>query len=158
VHDPDGGDWGFFRRPVLFGPAVGFLAFLASEAISSPASGSADGLIWMPLFLIVATIFAAIPYLLGAYLLREACRALPIWLVRFMAFRLVLGGLIGGMIAWPFTYALNGMIPSATADPRFNFTSMLVGGVVAGGYCAAFFSASRSGAPSDNSLERARGE
>jgi hypothetical protein len=157
VHHPASDDWGFFRRPALFGPAIGFLAFLASEATRSPASGSADGLIWIPLFLIVATIFAAIPYLLGACLLVAVCRVLPSRLVRVTAFRLFLGGLIGGLIAWPITHALNG-IPSTTADPRFNSVSMLVGCVVAGGYCAAFFSASHSGAASNKSPERTREE
>jgi hypothetical protein len=149
MHDFDfDSDWGFFRRPVLFGPAVGFLAFLGSEAMRSPAPFSAEGWIWLPLFLFIATIFAAIPYLFGAFLLLTACRILPKVLVRFAAFRLILGGVIGGLIAWPFAHVLN-WIPSATADPRFNFESMLVGCVVAGGFCAAFYSESPAGAPSN---------
>ena len=127
--------------------------FVGSEAIRSPASGSADGLIWLPLFLVVATIFAAIPYLIGAFLLLAAFRVLPKELGRFTVFRLALGGVIGALIAWPFTCALN-WIPSATADPRFNFGSMLVGGAVAGAFCAAFFSDAKAGAPSNKSLER----
>ena len=141
MHEPDSG-WGFLRRPVLLGPAVGFLAFLGSEGVRSPDSGSAEGLIWLPLMLAVATVFAAIPYLVGALLLLAACRVLPHSAVRFAAFRLLLGGLIGGVMAWPFAHVFN-WIPSATSDPRFDFESMLVGCVVAGGYCAAFYSESQ---------------
>jgi hypothetical protein len=155
VHEPDSGDWGFFRRPVLLGPAVGFLAFLGCEAIRSPASGSADGLIWLPLFLVVASLIAAIPYLLGALVLLAALRVLPKRLRRFAVLRLVLGGVMGILIAWPFAIALN-MIPSATADPRFNLGSVLIGGAVAGAFCAAFFSEAKAAAPSNNSLEQTR--
>jgi hypothetical protein len=156
MHASGSGPRGFFRRPVLLGPAVGFLAFLGSEAIRSPASGTSDGLIWLPLFLIVATLFAAVPYLIGALLLLMAFRVLPNALVRLMATRLLLGGVLGAFIAWPFGYVLN-WIPSATADPRFNMVSMLVGCSAAGAFCAAFFVDTQPGAPSDQSLERTRG-
>lgn len=137
--DADDRGWGYFRRPVLLGPSVGFIAVLAAEAVRSPSPpDSADGLIWLPLFLVIATIFAAIPYLLGAFLLLAICRALPSPLVSFIAFRLILGGLVGALIAWPFTNMLN-WIPSFTAEPRFKFNSILAGCVVGGAYCAAFF-------------------
>ena len=135
----DSSEWGFFRFPALLGPAVGFIAFLVSGAIKSPGTGTGDALIWFPLLLIVAVIFAAIPTLLGAVLLLTMCRILPNRLVRFTALRLILGALVGAVIAWPFTHALN-WIPSANADPRFNPDSMLVGCAVAGVYCAAFLS------------------
>jgi hypothetical protein len=149
VSEPGITDWGYFRRPALLGPVVGFFAFLAAEAIRLPAEGgggggSGDWIFWIGLFLIVATLFSAVPYLLGAFVLLAVCRVLPKALVRFMVFRMALGGLVGGLIAWPFSHALN-WIPSATAaEPRFNFVSVLVACAVAGGYCAAFFSESRS--------------
>ena len=145
MSEPEKTEWGFFRPPAIFGPMVGFLAFLGSMAMESPDSGSSnDGLIVLPLVLVIATIFAAIPYLLGAFLLLAACRVLPARVVRITPIRLVLGGLIGALIGWPFAHVLN-WIPSATADPRFDYGSVLVGSVVAGGYCAAFFSEARSG-------------
>jgi hypothetical protein len=157
VHDSDRGHWGFFRRPALLGPTVGFLVFLASEAVKAQASGSADGMLWLPLLLIVVNVVAAIPCFLGALILLAICRALPGRLVRFAPLRVILGGLVGGLSAWPFTHALN-LIPSSTADPRFDFTSLLVGCIVAGAYCAVFLSMSRSGAPAENSLERTDGK
>ncbi|HEY6125309.1 MAG TPA: hypothetical protein VIV63_11720, partial [Steroidobacteraceae bacterium] len=126
-----------FHRPAVFGPAVGFFAFLANEARTSTDSGSADGLLWLPFILLVVTLIAAIPYILGAFLLLASCRVLPASWVGFMAIRLILGGVIGALIAVPFTHMLN-WIPSSTADPRFNFESMLVGCVAGGVYCAAF--------------------
>jgi predicted membrane protein len=134
---------------------VGFLAFLGCEAIGSPASGSADGLIWLPLMLAVATIFAAIPYLVGALLLLAAFRVLPKEFCRFAVLRLVVGGVIGAVIAWPFAFALN-WIPSATADPRFDHDSVRIGGAVASAFCAAFFSEAKAGEASNKSLERSR--
>jgi hypothetical protein len=160
VHEPDTDEFGFFRRPALLGPAVGFLAFLGSEAIRLPTgtgdgSGIGDALIWLPLFLVIATTFAAIPYIVGAFVLLAAFRVLPKELRRFTVFRLFLGGVFGAPIAWPFAVVLN-WIPSATADPRFNFGSMLIGGTVAGAFCAAFFSEAKASAPSNKSLERTR--
>jgi uncharacterized oligopeptide transporter (OPT) family protein len=153
VHESDSAHWGYFRRPVLLGPAVGFLAFLGSEAVSTPAYGTPDGLIWLPLFLIVATILAAIPYLIGTLVLLGVFRVLPYGLARLMAPRVLIGAVVGAFIAWPFGAALN-WIPSATADPRFNITSMLAGGLVAGAFCAAFYADTKLAAPPDTSLER----
>jgi hypothetical protein len=155
VHETGSDQWGFFRRPALFGPAVGFLAFLGSEAIRQPGTGSPEGLIWLPLFLIIATVFAAIPYLIGALLLLAVFRMLPRALVRSAPTRMQLGAIVGALIAWPFAFVLN-WIPSATVDPRFNLGSMLVGCIVAGGFCSAFFTQSTSVAPSNTSLERTR--
>jgi hypothetical protein len=157
VHESDSRQWGSFRRPALLGPAVGFLAFLGSEAVRSPASGIGDSFIWLPLFFVIATVFAAIPYLIGAFLLLVVFRGLPIGLVRFTALRLVLGAVFGAFVAWPFGNVLN-WIPSATADPRFNMISMLVGGSVAGAFCAGFFADKNEGALSKKSLERPREE
>lgn len=126
--------WWHFRRPALLGPAVGFLAFLASEAATANAPASTDGLIALPVVLILATVFGAIPCLLGGVLLIVACRALPPGLVRYFLCRLALGGAIGALIAWPFSWLVNGMIP---------YGSMLIGCAVAGAYCAAFMSQSR---------------
>jgi hypothetical protein len=149
MHEAEKVEWGFFRPPAIFGPMVGFLACLGSMAMESPGSGgSSDGLIALPLVLVIATLFAAIPYLLGAFLLLTACRVLPSRWIRITPIRLVLGGLIGALIEWPFAHALNWMIPSASADPRFDYSSVLVGSVVAGGYCAAFFSEARPGSRS----------
>jgi hypothetical protein len=159
VHEPDTNEMGFFRRPAFLGPAVGFLAFLGSEAIRLPAtgdgSGIGDALIGLPLLLVIATIFAAVPYVVGALLLLAAFRLLPKELRRFRVFRLSLGGVIGASIAWPFAVVLN-WIPSATADPRFNFGSILIAGTVAGAFCAAFFSEDKAVAPSNKSLVRTR--
>jgi hypothetical protein len=155
VTESDGAQWGFFRRPALLGPAVGFLAFLGSEAVQSPASGNPDGLVWLPLFLIVASLVAAIPYLVGAFLLIVVFRIMPRPVVSFIGARVFIGAAIGASIALPFGYALNS-IPSANSDPRFNMVSMLVGCSVAGAFCAAFFAQPRLGAPPDQLLERTR--
>lgn len=149
MSEPGETDWGFFRRPALFGPGVGFFAFLAAEAIRSPSEGgggasSSDWIIWIDLFPLIANLFSAIPYLLGAFVLLAVCRGLPKGLVQFAVFRVALGGLVGGLIAWPFAHVLN-WIPSATSfEPRFNFVSVLIACAVGGGYCAAFFSDARS--------------
>jgi hypothetical protein len=153
VHESDSRQWGSFRRPALLGPAIGFLAFLGSEAVRSPGSGIGDSFIWLPIFLVIATIFAAIPYLIGAFLLLVVFRGLPIGLVRFTALRLVLGAGFGAFVAWPFGNVLN-WIPSATADQRFNMISMLVGGSIAGAFCAGFFAETHNGSPSSKSPER----
>jgi hypothetical protein len=100
--------------------------------------------------LIVATILAAIPYLIGAFLLLVVLRALPRKIVDLVGARILVGALLGFLIAWPFAFALN-LIPSATAEPRFDLGSMAVGCVTAGGFCAVFFSATQSEAPSDTS-------
>ena len=144
--EPDNANWGFFRRPALFGPIVGFLAFLAAEAIRSPVEGgrSDDWVIWFALILIIAYLFSAIPYLLGAFVLLAVCRVLPSALVQLTVVRMILGGLVGASIAWPFAHALNWIPSATTAEPRFNFVSVLIACAVAGGYCAAFFSESHS--------------
>jgi hypothetical protein len=153
VPESESAQRGFFGRPVLLGPAVEFLAFLGSEAVRSPGSGTSDSLIWLAPFLVVATIFAAIPYLIGAFVLLTTFRVLPDGVVRLIVLRLLFGAFVGAFIAWPFGYALN-FIPSSTADPRFNMASMLIGCSVAGAFCAAFFVNTQPGAPPNNSLER----
>ncbi len=140
---PGRGQWGYFRRPAFLGPAVGFLAFVGSEAIRSPRTGSAEGLIWLVPTLVAATVIAAIPYLIGALLLLALFRVLPAGWVRPAAVRLFIGALVGALIAWPMAFALNG-IPSATTEPRFNIISLLVACGVAGSFCAGFFSPSSS--------------
>jgi hypothetical protein len=112
-------------------------------------------LIWLLPFLVVATIFAAIPYLIGAFVLLTIFRVLPGGVVRLVTLRLLFGAFVGAFIAWPFGYALN-WIPSSTEDPRFDMTSMLIGCSVAGAFCAAFFVNTPPGAPSNKSLERTR--
>jgi hypothetical protein len=147
VSESGGTQWGFFRRPALLGPMVGFLAFLAAEAIRQPADFSGgswrgDWIIFFGLFVMVATLFSAIPYLLGAFLLLAACRVFPVPWVQVAVFRVALGGLIGAAIGWPFAHALN-WIPSASpTEPRFNLVSVIVASAVAGGYCAIFLCAS----------------
>lgn len=144
-------DWGFFRRPALLGPVVGFLAYLAAEAVRLPADGgrggevgwSTDWIIWFGLILLVVHVFSAIPYLLGAFVLLAVCRALPATLVRLNSLRVVLGGLVGGLIAWPFAHALNWIPSATTAEPRFRFDSLLIACAISGGYCAAFLSLPR---------------
>ena len=138
-------DWGIFRRPALLGPVVGFLAYLAAEAVRLPAGsgeggGSADWIIWLGLILLIVYVFSAIPYLLGAFLLLAACRALPTTLVRLKSFRVVLGALVGGLLAWPFAHALNWIPSATTTEPRFSFVSLLIACAISGGFCAAFLS------------------
>ena len=155
MNETESAKWGFFRRPALLGPAVGFLAFLASEAVRTPPSGLGDTLVVLLPMLIVATIFAAIPYLIGAFLLLTVLRALPRKVVDLVAARVLVGAFLGFLIAWPFAFVLN-LIPSATADARFDLGSMVVGSATAGGFCALFFSATQSAAPSNTSFERTR--
>jgi hypothetical protein len=95
VSESDSAKWGFFRRPALLGPAVGFLAFLGCEAVQAPGSGALDGLIWLPLFLILASLVGAIPYLIGAFLLIAVFRVLPPAVVSFIATRVLVGAAIG---------------------------------------------------------------
>jgi len=141
----DNEDWGFLREPVLWSPAVGFLTFAAVEFVKSPSTEGnlLEGLIWIPLFLVITTLFALIPLVIGAAGLMAVFRVLPKRLVRIVPLRLTIGGLIGALVGWPFTQVLN-WIPSASAEPRFNHTSMLVACVVTGAYCAAFYSRSRA--------------
>ena len=156
MNETESAKWRFFRRPALLGPAVGFLAFLASEAIRTirtMPSGLGDTLVVLLPILIVATILAAIPYLIGAFLLLATFRALPRKIVDLVAARVLVGAFLGFLLAWPFAFVLN-LIPSATADARFNLGSMVVGCATAGGFCAVFFSATQSEAPSNTSLER----
>jgi hypothetical protein len=149
VSEPAKTDWGFFRRPALLGPTVSFFVFLAAEAIrlraqTSGSGESGDWIIWIGLFVFIANLFSAIPYLLGAFVLLAACRVLPRGLVQFTAFRVVLGGLVGGLIAWPFAHALNWIPSASVSEPRFNLLSVLIACAVGGGYCAVFFSEARS--------------
>lgn len=158
MNGTESAEWGFFRRPALLGPTVGFLAFLASEAVrtaGAPPSGLGDTLVVLLPMLIVATIFAAIPFLMGAFLLLAVFRVLPRKVVDLVAARVLAGAFVGFLIAWPFAFALN-LIPSATSDARFHLGSMIVGCATAGGFCAVFFSATQSEALSNPSLERAR--
>ena len=134
MNETESAQWGFFRRPALLGPAVGFLAFLASEAIRTIGtlpSGLGDTLIVLLPMLIVATIFAAIPYLIGAFLMLAAFRALPRKIVDLVVARVLVGAILGFLIGWPFAFVLN-LIPSATTDPRFDLGSMVVGCATAG--------------------------
>lgn len=147
VSETESTQWGFFRRPALFGPAVGFLAFLASEAIKTPPSGLGDTLVVLVPMLVVAIIFAAIPYLIGAFLLLVVFRVLPRKLVELVVARLLVGAILGFLIAWPFALVLN-LIPSATEQARFDLGSMVVGCATAGGFCAVFFSETQSEPPS----------
>jgi hypothetical protein len=136
VSEPAKTDWGFFRRPALLGPTVSFFVFLAAEAIrlraqTSGSGESGDWIIWIGLFVFIANLLAA-------------CRVLPRGLVQFTAFRVVLGGLVGGLIAWPFAHALNWIPSASVSEPRFNLLSVLIACAVGGGYCAVFFSEARS--------------
>jgi hypothetical protein len=147
MNDVIGSDWGFLRRPALFSPAVGFLTFLAVEAANSPTELRTGGLreiligglIGLPLALVIATLFALIPLLIGGATLLAACRLLPSRWIEILPFRLTIGGLVGVLVGWPFTHVLN-WIPSATAEPRFNHTSMFIACAVTGAYCAVFYS------------------
>ena len=147
---------GFLRKPALLTPAVGFLAFLVLEAARSPSTAEplGDALIALPIVLVVATIAALIPMIVAAAGLLVILSLLPDSLVRIALLRMSIGGSIGVLVGLPFTYVLN-FIPSATAEPRFSYLSMLVACAIAGGYAAIFYSASGPAAPPE-SLERTR--
>ena len=143
MSESDSNNWGFFRRPALFGPIVGFFAFLAADAIRAPSAGGGDGIAgWIFLIpvLMIVILFSAIPYLAGAFILLATCRKLPNGLVRLTLFRMILGGLVGALISWPFAHALNWIPSATTTEPRFNFVSLLIACAVGGGYCALFYS------------------
>lgn len=156
--DASGGKgWGFLRKPALFTPAVGFFTFLAVGLVRSPSVSEplGDALIAVPIMLVVATIFALIPMIIGAAGLLFVFSVLPSWLVQVALLRMPIGSAIGLLIGMPFAYMLN-WIPSATAGPRFDYFSMLVACAVAGGYSAFFYSAWIPGTPPNKSLERTR--
>jgi hypothetical protein len=86
-------------------------------------------------FIVFATLFGFLPSVIGAASFVALCRRLPERLIRMAAMRLLLGGLIGALVSFPFAHVMN-WIPSGTDEPRFNHMAMLVGSIVAGGYCA----------------------
>jgi hypothetical protein len=86
-------------------------------------------------FVIFATVFGFLPSVIGAASFVALCRRLPERVTRMAAMRLLLGGLIGALVSVPFAHVMN-WIPSGTGEPRFNHISLLVGSIVAGGYCA----------------------
>jgi hypothetical protein len=162
VHTNDGIVWGYFRRPALLTPVIATISLQAIEAIRSPSDWFFAGPDWIVLALfgtffavIFVTVFGVIPMIVGAVSLIAVCSVLPRCLVRIAAFRMAIGGLIGCLIGMPFTYLLN-FIPSASYEPRFSYLSMIFACVVSGGFCAAFYSNSPAGAPSNKSLERTR--
>ena len=156
----DGIVWGYLRRPALLTPVIATISLQAIEAIRSPSDVSFSGPDWIVLALfgtffaaILVTVFGLIPMIVGAVSLIAVCSVLPGWLVRIAALRMAIGGLIGCLIVFPFTYVLN-FIPSAGSEPRFSYLSILFACVVSGGFCAVFYSDSLADTPSDKSLER----
>jgi hypothetical protein len=164
VHTNGGIVWGYLRRPALLTPVIATISLQAIEATRSSSDASFAGTDWIvfalfgtPLLVIVVTVFGLIPMIVGALILLAVCSVLPGWFVRIAVLRMAIGGLIGCVVGLPFTYVLN-FIPSASSEPRFSYLSMLFACVVSGGFCAAFYSDSPAGAPSNKSLERTRGE
>jgi hypothetical protein len=128
---------GHLRWPAFLTPSVGFAAFLAVEFIRSPSSSSGDGGIWLLPIMLIVNVVAFIPSLLGAVTLLLAFRVLPPF-AQTVAMRPIIGALVGAILGLPFAYVLNGM-PSADDQPRFAYLSMLIGSMVAGGFCALFY-------------------
>jgi len=151
---------GYLRRPALLTPVIATLSLLAIEAIRSPSEVSAVGMDWVVpvlfgalLLVVLVTVFAAIPMIVGAVILIAICNVLPRWVVRIVALRMVIGGLVGCLVGLPFTYVLN-FIPSAGPEPRFSYLSMLFASAVSGAFCAVFYSDSPVMASSNQSLAR----
>ncbi|HUR21651.1 MAG TPA: hypothetical protein VMZ90_12625 [Vicinamibacterales bacterium] len=135
------GPFGHLRRPALLTPTVGFLAFLAAEAWQAQPSesGFGDAFIVILPVLVIANIFAFLPFLAGAGALLAVCRLVPSRLIALPITRLLVGAVVGSVVGLPFAYLLN-FIPSATDGPRFSYVSMLAGSMVGGGFCALFYS------------------
>jgi hypothetical protein len=154
--------WGYLRRPALLTPVIATISLQAIEATRSPLDFSFTGTNWIAialfgtlLLVFLVTLFGLIPMIVGAAILIAVCSVLPAWLVKTVALRMSIGGLIGGLVGLPFTYVLN-FIPSAGSEPRFSYLSMLFACVISGGFCAAFYSDSPADAPSNKSLEGTR--
>jgi hypothetical protein len=154
--------WGYLRRPALLTPVIATISLWAIEATRSPPDAFFAGTDWVvfalfgiPLQAVVVTVIGLVPMMIGAFILVAVCSVLPGWLVGIAVLRMAIGGLIGCVVGLPFTYLLN-FIPSASSEPRFSYLSMLFACVVSGGFCAAFYSDSPAGAPSNKSLERTR--
>ena len=114
MHTNDGIGWGYLRRPALLTPVIATISLQAIEAIRSPSDVSFAGPDWIVLALfgtffavILVTVFGLIPMIVGAVILIAVCSVLPGWLVRMAALRMAIGGLIGCLIGFPFTYVLN---------------------------------------------------
>jgi hypothetical protein len=157
-------DWGFLRKPALFTPAVGFLTFMVIGVVRLPlvsnpsvSNSLGDALIAIPILLVVVTIVALVPMIVGAAGTLFVFTLLPLWLVQLTLVRMIIGGAVGLLVGLPFTHVLN-WIPSATAEPRFDNVSMLIACAVAGGYCAFFYLASTPGSPPNTSCMDSSGK
>lgn len=136
---------GYLRRPALLTPVIAAISLLAIEAARSTSDVSVAGTDWIvaalfgiALLVVLVIVFASIPMIVAAVILVSACNALPRRLVSITALRMAIGGLVGCLVGLPFTYVLN-FIPSATAEPRFGYLSMLFASAVSGAFCAAFY-------------------
>lgn len=132
---------GYLQRPAMLTPSVGFAVFLAAEAIQAPTMGSGDGFIWIVPMLLIVNLVAFIPCLLGAVSLIVVFDKIPRRFSELAIARFLVGALTGLALGLPFAYVLNGM-PSVGDATRFSYLSMCMASMVAGGFCAVFYSTS----------------
>lgn len=140
-------EWGFLRRPALLAPAVGLISYIVADGNLSGEAFTAEGLIWFPFLLVVATLFSAIPLLVGAIILLSVLRWVPAGVSRLAVARISLGALVGGLVGWPFAQAMNWLLPPVNSAPRFDVMSLLVACAATGAFCATFYSTARVPAP-----------